>query len=80
MRRAKFGHPASLIREYRIWLVSRGHSNDPGRLVLVCGDAARAFSQSRSRVRELAQVTADWMRADALLQAGQAELSDADDG
>ena len=79
----KFGHPASLIREYRHWLVlARPQQVTLGALVLVCTDAARAFSQISVRAfEELAQVTADLDAAlTPLLQAGQAELSDADDG
>lgn len=58
---AKFGHPASLIREYRHWLVlARPQQVTLGALVLVCTDAARAFSQISVRAfEELAQVTAD---------------------
>ena len=57
----KFGHPASLIREYRHWLVlARPQQVTLGALVLVCTDAARAFSQISVRAfEELAQVTAD---------------------
>jgi diadenosine tetraphosphate (Ap4A) HIT family hydrolase len=58
---AKFGHPTSLIREYRHWMVlARPQQATLGALVLVCGDAARAFSQISVRAfEELAQVTAD---------------------
>jgi diadenosine tetraphosphate (Ap4A) HIT family hydrolase len=57
----KFGHPASLIREYRHWLVlARPQQATLGALVLVCTDAAKAFSQISVRAfEELAQVTAD---------------------
>jgi diadenosine tetraphosphate (Ap4A) HIT family hydrolase len=57
----KFGHPASLIREYRHWLVlARPQQVTLGALVLACTDAARAFSQISVRAfEELAQVTAD---------------------
>ena len=57
----KFGHPAGLIREYRHWMVlARPQQVTLGALVLVCGDAARAFSQISVRAfEELAQVTAD---------------------
>jgi diadenosine tetraphosphate (Ap4A) HIT family hydrolase len=57
----KFGHPATLIREYRHWLVlARPQQPTLGALVLVCTDSARAFSQISVRAfQELAQVTAD---------------------
>ena len=57
----KFGHPASLIREYRHWLVlARPLQATLGALVLVCIDAAKAFSQISVRAfEELAQVSAD---------------------
>ena len=57
----KFGHPASLIREYRHWLVlARPQQVTLGAVVLVCTDAAHAFSQISVRAfEELAQVTAD---------------------
>ena len=57
----KFGHPASVIREYRHWLVlARPQQATLGSLVLVCSDQARAFSQISVRAfEELAQVTAD---------------------
>lgn len=57
----KFGHPASLVREYRHWLVlSRPQQVTLGALVLVCTDTAKAFSQISVRAfEELAQVTAD---------------------
>ncbi len=57
----KFGHPANLIREYRHWLVlARPQQVTLGALVLVCTDAARAFSQISVRAfEELAQVTVD---------------------
>jgi diadenosine tetraphosphate (Ap4A) HIT family hydrolase len=57
----KFGHPASVIREYRQWLVlARPQQATLGSLVLVCTDQARAFSQISGRAfEELAQVTAD---------------------
>ena len=58
---AKFGHPATVIREYRHWVVlARPQQPTLGALVLVCTDSARAFSQiSTSAFAELAQVTAD---------------------
>lgn len=58
---AKFGHPASVVREYRQWLVlARPQQATLGSLVLVCTDQARAFSQISVRAfEELAQVTAD---------------------
>ena len=57
----KFGHPASLIRDYRHWLVlARPQQATLGALVLVCTDEAKAFSQISVRAfEELAQVTAD---------------------
>jgi diadenosine tetraphosphate (Ap4A) HIT family hydrolase len=57
----KFGHPATVVREYRHWLVlARPQQPTLGALVLVCTDSARAFSQiSASAFAELAQVTAD---------------------
>src|ERR1051325_8572197 len=57
----KFGHPATLIREYRHWLVlARPQQATLGALVLVCSDTAHAFSQISVRAfEELAQVTAD---------------------
>jgi diadenosine tetraphosphate (Ap4A) HIT family hydrolase len=57
----KFGHPATVVREYRHWLVlARPQQATLGALVLVCTDSARAFSQiSASAFAELAQVTAD---------------------
>lgn len=57
----RFGHPAMLIREYRHWLaLARPQQVTLGALVLVCTDAARAFSQISVRAfEELAQVTAD---------------------
>ena len=58
---AKFGHPATVIREYRHWVVlARPQQPTLGALVLVCTDEARAFSEiSASAFAELAQVTAD---------------------
>ena len=57
----KFGHPASVIREYRHWTVLvRPQQVTLGALVLVCNDAARAFSHISVRAfEELAQVTTD---------------------
>jgi diadenosine tetraphosphate (Ap4A) HIT family hydrolase len=57
----KFGHPASLIREYRHWTVlARPQQVTLGALVLVCNDDARAFSHISVRAfEELAQVTTD---------------------
>ena len=49
----KFGHPASLIREYRHWLVlARPQQATLGALVLVCTDEAKAFSQISVRAFE----------------------------
>lgn len=58
---AKFGHPETLVRAYRHWLVlARPQQVTLRALVLVCTDAARAFSQiSVQAFNELAQVTAD---------------------
>jgi len=58
---AKFGHPETLVRAYRHWQVLvRPQQVTLGALVLVCTDAAKAFSQiSGSAFAELAQVTAD---------------------
>ena len=57
----KFGHPASLIREYRHWTVLvRPQQVTLGALVLVCNDPARSFSHISVRAfEELAQVTTD---------------------
>jgi diadenosine tetraphosphate (Ap4A) HIT family hydrolase len=57
----KFGYPDSLVCAYRHWLVLvRPQQVTLGALVLVCTDAAKAFSQiSVSAFAELAQVTAD---------------------
>src|SRR5689334_13545375 len=57
----KFGHPASLIREYRHWTVLvRPQQVTLGALGLVCNDYARAFSHISVRAfEELAQVTTD---------------------
>lgn len=58
---AKFGHPQTLVRAYRHWQVLvRPQQATLGALVLVCTDAARAFSQISVRAfEELAQVTID---------------------
>lgn len=58
---AKFGHPATLVRGYRHWQVLvRPQQATLGALVLVCTDAAKAFSQISVRAfEELAQVTKD---------------------
>lgn len=58
---AKFGHPGTLVRAYRHWLVLvRPQQVTLGALVLVCTDAAKAFSQISVRAfEELAQVTID---------------------
>ena len=58
---AKFGHPETLVRAYRHWQVLvRPQQVTLGALVLVCTDAAKAFSQMSGRAfEELAQVTAD---------------------
>lgn len=58
---AKFGHPETLVCAYRHWLVLvRPQQATLGALVLVCTDAAKAFSQiSVVAFAELAQVTAD---------------------
>jgi diadenosine tetraphosphate (Ap4A) HIT family hydrolase len=58
---AKFGHPGSLVRAYRHWLVLvRPQQVTLGALVLVCTDQATAFSQISVRAfEELAQVTVD---------------------
>jgi diadenosine tetraphosphate (Ap4A) HIT family hydrolase len=58
---AKFGHPETLVSAYRHWLVLvRPQQVTLGALVLVCTDAAKAFSQISARAfEELAQVTAD---------------------
>lgn len=57
----KFGHPETLVCAYRHWQVLvRPQQVTLGALVLVCTDAARAFSQISGRAfEELAQVTAD---------------------
>ncbi len=58
---AKFGHPGTLVRAYRHWQVLvRPQQVTLGALVLVCTDAAKAFSQISVRAfEELAQVTID---------------------
>lgn len=58
---AKFGHPETLVRAYRHWQVLvRPQQVTLGATVLVCTDAAKAFSQISGRAfEELAQVTAD---------------------
>ena len=58
---AKFGHPETLVRSYRHWQVLvRPQQATLGALVLVCTDAATAFSQISVRAfEELAQVTID---------------------
>ena len=57
----KFGHPETLVRAYRHWLVLvRPQQATLGALVLVCTDQAIAFSQISVRAfEELSQVTAD---------------------
>jgi diadenosine tetraphosphate (Ap4A) HIT family hydrolase len=58
---AKFGHPETLVRAYPHWQVLvRPQQVTLGALVLVCTDAAKAFSQISVRAfEELAQVTID---------------------
>ena len=58
---AKFGHPETLVRAYGHWQVLvRPQQVTLGALVLVCTDAAKAFSQISVRAfEELAQVTID---------------------
>lgn len=58
---AKFGYPETLVRAYPHWQVLvRPQQATLGALVLVCTDAAKAFSQISVRAfEELAQVTVD---------------------
>ena len=58
---AKFGHRQTLVRAYRHWQVLvRPQQVTLGALVLVCTEAAKAFSQISVRAfEELAQVTMD---------------------
>lgn len=58
---AKFGHPDTVVLAYRHWQVLvRPQQVTLGALVLVCTDAAKAFSQISVRAfEELAQVTID---------------------
>lgn len=58
---AKFGHPETLVRAYGHWQVLvRPQQVTLGALVLVCTDAAKAFSQISVRAfEELPQVTID---------------------
>lgn len=57
----KFGYPQTLIRDYRRWVVLlRPHQATLGALVLICKDAAEAFSDiSADAFAELQQVVGD---------------------
>jgi diadenosine tetraphosphate (Ap4A) HIT family hydrolase len=57
----KFGHPETLIRDYRHWCVLlRPAQATLGALVLVCKDEAEAFSDiSPAAFAELAEATGD---------------------
>lgn len=62
---AKFGYPATLIAEYRHWVVLvRPHQCTLGALVLICTDEAEAFSAlAPAAYGELQPVTGDIERA-----------------